>query len=90
MTNVFLYYNFNPFFKDESNAFNGNDICYTELNTEHFLIFEQINDVYNLYVAKYGSKNEIGKTRPIILETLVKSYNKSIPEHRIILRQYLE
>ncbi len=90
MTNVFLYYNFTDFFKDESEAFQGNEICYSELNSEHFMIFEKEVENYNLYVSKYESKKDIGKKKPVILESLIKNYDKSIPEHRILLRKYLE
>ena len=90
MTNVFLYYNFTPFFKDESDSFSGNDICFSELNSEHFMIFEKNEGNYNLYVSKYQSKNEIGKSKPEILEMLVENYDKSIPEHRIAIRRYFE
>jgi hypothetical protein len=90
MTNVFLYYDFSSFIKDESGAFSNNEICYTELNTQHFLIFEKDNNHYHLYVSKFESKNAIGKEKPIILEMLVKNYDKSIAEHRIALRRYLE
>ena len=90
MTNVFLYYNFSPFFKDESDVFSGNEICLSELNSEHFMIFEKIDEKYNLYVSKYKSKNAVGKNKPIILEMLVENYDKSIPEHRVALRRYLE
>jgi len=90
MTNIFLYYDFSSFFKDESGTFSGNDICFTELNSEHFLIFEKVNETYNLHVSKYHSKNEIGKKKPILLEPLVENYDKSISEHRVLLRRYLE
>ncbi len=39
MTNVFLYYDFHIFFKDESDSFSGNDICFSELNAESFYDF---------------------------------------------------
>jgi len=90
MTNVFLYYNFSPFVKDNSSAFSGNEICFTELNSEHFLIFENSNETYNLYVSKYNSKNDIGQKEPVILELLINNYDKSIPEHRVAIRRYLE
>jgi len=90
MTNVFLYYDFNPFFKDESGVFIGNEICYSELNSEHFLIFEKNNKNYNLYISKYNSKKEVGKNQPVILETVIENYDKSIPEHRIAIRRYFE
>ena len=90
MTNVFLYYGFNSFFKDESTTFSGNEICYAELNSEHFLIFEKDNDAYHLYVSKFNSKKEIGVNAPIILEKLIENYDKSIPEHRIAIRRYFE
>ena len=90
MTNVFLYYNFSRFLKDTSGAFSGNEICFTELNAEHFLIFENSNDTYNLYVSKYNSKKDIGLQEPVILELLVENYDKSIPEHRIAIRRYIE
>lgn len=89
MTNVFLYYNFSPFFQDNSGAFSS-EICFSELNSEHFLIFEKDNNVYNLYVTKFESKNAIGKKKPVILEMLVKNYDKSIAEHRVALRRYFE
>ncbi|MFD0993212.1 hypothetical protein [Tenacibaculum geojense] len=89
MENVLRYYEFSDFFKDESGTFSGNNIAYTELNSEHFLIFEQENENYNLYVSKFSSKNEIGKSSPEILETLVNKYDKSKSEHRVVLRKYL-
>jgi hypothetical protein len=91
MTNVFLYYGFNPFFKDTSGVFSENDICYSELNSEHFLVFEKKEeDIYNLYVSKYASEKEIGIHPPEIIETLIENYDKSIPEHRIAIRRYFQ
>lgn len=89
MENIFRYYEFSSFFIDTSGAFLKNEICFSELNKQHFLIFEKELDAFNLYVAKYGSKSEIGTKPPEIVEVLVKNYNKSVPEHRIILRKYL-
>ena len=90
MTNVFLYYDFKPFFKDESTVFSGNQICYSELNSAHFLIFENNDENFNLYVSKFNSKNEIGKKKPLILEMLIENYDKSISEHRVAIRRYFE
>ena len=89
MENVLNYYEFSSFFKDESEAFSGNEISFTELNETHFLIFEKNNFSFNLYVSKYKHKNEIGKKPPEILELLVENYDKSKPEHRIAIKQYL-
>lgn len=89
MENVLRYYEFSDFFQDNSNTFNGNQICFSELNENHFLIFEKENDQLNLYVSKYCSVGDIGISPPEILELLVKNYNKSLPEHRIIIRKYL-
>lgn len=89
MENVFRYYEFSEFIKDTSNTFSGNEICFSKLNEEHFLIFEKIKTTYNLYVSKYLSQEDIGKKKPEIIELLVENYDKSLPEHRIILRQYL-
>ncbi len=90
MENVFKYYNFSSFFKDTSNTFSGNEICFTVLNETHFLLFEKQNETYNLYVSKYQNKEEIGKKPPEIVELLVANYDKSNAEHRIALRRYLE
>ena len=89
MENVLKYYEFSLFIKDESNAFYGNEIAFTELNATHFLIFEKKETTYNLYVSKYSNKNEIGIKPPEILELLVENYDKSIPEHRMAIKQYL-
>ncbi|MCH3882818.1 MULTISPECIES: hypothetical protein [Tenacibaculum] len=93
MENVFRYYDFSTFFIDKSGAFSGNEIAYTELNTEHFLIFEKNikNNLehYNLYVSKYVGKKEIGQKPPEILQLLVENYDKSLPEHRLKIKQYL-
>lgn len=89
MENIFKYYEFSEFFKDSSGAFQENEISFSELNKEHFLIFEKNESQYNLYVSKYNSKKSIGKEPPEILELLIENYNKSIPEHRIVLRKYL-
>jgi len=89
MENVFKYYEFSAFFTDKSEAFSGNQISYSELNDTHFLIFEQNKETYNLYVSKFKSKKEIGVNTPEILELLVKNYDKSIPEHRLMIKQYL-
>ena len=89
MENVFKYYEFSDFFKDASDTFSGNDICFTELNETHFLIFEKENSSYNLYVSRYHHKNDIGTKPPEILEVLVNNYDKSIPEHRLMIKQYL-
>ncbi|WP_299669419.1 hypothetical protein [uncultured Polaribacter sp.] len=90
MENVFKYFEFSDFFKDESNQFSGNDICFTELNATHFLIFEKDNITYHLYVSRYLQRKDIGKKKPEILELVIENYDKSIPEHRIALRQYLD
>ncbi|ARV07638.1 hypothetical protein BTO04_13470 [Polaribacter sp. SA4-10] len=90
MENVFKYYEFSIFFLDTSDTFSGNEICFTELNETHFLIFEKKNSTYNLFVSKYQSKNDIGFKPPEILELLVEDYNKSIPAHRIAIKQYLD
>ncbi|WP_233884018.1 hypothetical protein [Tenacibaculum piscium] len=89
MENIFRYYEFSDFFKDESASFLGNEICYAILNEEHFLIFEKDKETYNLYVSKYKEVSEIGVKPPEILEVLVRNYDKSIPEHRVFLRKYL-
>ena len=93
MENVFKYYEFSDFFLDKSNTFSGNEIAFTELNSEHFLIFEKNIqnklENYSLYVSKYTSKKEIGVKPPLILELLVDNYDKSIPEHRLKIKQYL-
>ena len=89
MENVFKYFEFSDFFKDESGMFSGNEICFTVLNETHFLIFEKINNTYNLHVSKYNNKAEIGVKAALILELVVENYNKSLPEHRIAMRQYL-
>ncbi len=89
MENVFRYYGFSEFKKDESGAFSGEEISFSVLNEQHFLIFEKNKENYNLYVSKYNSKKDIGVKPPEILEVLVEGYDKSIPEHRIFLRKYL-
>lgn len=89
MENVLKYYEFSLFIKDESATFSGNEIAFTELNETHFLIFEKKDETYNLYVSKFANKKEIGVKPPEILELLVENYDKSIPEHRIAIKQYL-
>jgi hypothetical protein len=89
MENVLKYYEFSLFKKDESNSFSGNEIAFTEINETHFLIFEKNDEIYNLYVSKYANKQEIGINPPEILELLIENYDKSIPEHRIAIKQYL-
>ncbi len=89
MENIFKYFDFSPFKKDQSNAFNGNQISFTELNAQHFLIFEKKQDIFNLYVSKYSKKEDIGNKPPEILELLVTNYDKSNSEHRVALRRYL-
>ncbi|MCG1035932.1 hypothetical protein [Polaribacter sargassicola] len=90
MENVFKYYEFSNFFVDKSDAFSGNEISFTELNETHFLIFEKFEiNSYNLYVSRYKNKKDIGVNPPEILELLVENYDKSIPEHRIMIKQYL-
>lgn len=89
MENIFRYYEFSDFLKDSSGTFQENEISFSELNKEHFLIFEKKELQYNLYVSKYNSKKDIGKEPPEILELLVENYDKSISEHRIVLRKYL-
>lgn len=89
MENVFKYFDFSPFKKDTSKSFDGNEISYTELNSEHFLIFEKQGNQYNLYVSKFKNKSEIGNKVPEILELLVENYDKSNSEHRVAIRRYL-
>ena len=89
MENVLKYYEFSEFKKDESGAFSGNQISFTELNETHFLIFEKKEEKFNLYVSKYSSKKKIGLEPPEILEVLAENYDKTLPEHRVVLRKYL-
>lgn len=89
MENLLRYYEFSNFFTDESGVFSKNEISFTILNEQHFLIFEKKDENFNLYVSKYASKSEIGKKPPEILELLASGYDKSLSEHRIILRKYL-
>lgn len=89
MENVFRYYEFSDFIKDKSGTFLEREICFSALNEIHFLIFEKHNEAYNLYVSKFQSKKEIGIEKPEILELLVENYDKSISEHRVVLRKYL-
>tara|TARA_B110000914_G_scaffold133699_1_gene116873 strand:- start:1143 stop:1415 length:273 start_codon:yes stop_codon:yes gene_type:complete len=89
MDNIFKYFDFSPFKKDASSSFGGNEISYTELNSEHFLIFEKEQQHYNLYVSKYNNEAEIGNISPEILEILVTNYDKSNSDHRVALRRYL-
>lgn len=89
MENVFKYFDFSPFKEDTSNSFNGNKISFTELNSEHFLIFEKNKSQYNLYVSKYKNESEIGNKPPQILELLVEDYDKSNSAHRVAIRRYL-
>lgn len=89
MENVLKYYEFSDFKKDESKVFNDNSISFSELNPTHFLIFEKIEETYNLYVAKFTSRKDIGVKKPEILELLVKDYDKSNPKHRLAIKQYL-
>lgn len=89
MENIFKYYEFSDFVKDKSATFSENEICFSVLNEQHFLIFEKNKETYNLYVSKYKSEKEIGVKAPEILEMLIKDYDKSIPDHRIVLRKYL-
>jgi len=89
MENIFKYYEFSNFIKDTSGTFSGNEISFSELNETHFLIFEKFNKTYNLYVSKYRHKKDIGVKSPEILELLVEDYNKSLPKHRMAIKQYL-
>lgn len=41
MENVFKYYDFSEFITDKSTTFSGREICFSELNEQHFLIFEK-------------------------------------------------
>ncbi len=90
MENIFKYFDFSSFKKDNSNTFNGNEISYTELNSEHFLIFEKVQNHYNLYVSKYKNKQEICVKPPEILELLLENYDKSNAQHRVAIRRYLQ
>lgn len=86
---VFQYFDFSSFFKDESDVFNGNQVCYSILNKHHFLIFEQtIENQYNLYVAKFDNEKSIGFNKPELIELVVENYDKSKPAHRIALKSY--
>ncbi len=89
MENVLKYYEFSDFKEDASEVFSGNEISYSVLNNTHFLIFEKNGNDYNLYVSKYKGRDEIGIKKPEILELLIENYDKSIPEHRLAIKQYL-
>jgi hypothetical protein len=88
MENILKYYQFSEFITDESGTFSSNEISFSSLNDTHFLIFEKIDEIYNLYVSRFKNKKEIGKNSPEILELLVENYDKSILEHRNAIKQY--
>ena len=88
MENVLKYYDFSDFKKDTSNTFSGNEIAFSEVNSTHFLIFEKVENNLNLYISRYQNKKEIGVKPPEIVELLVENYDKSIPEHRLAIKQY--
>jgi len=88
MENVLKYYDFSDFKKDTSNTFSGNEIAFSEVNSTHFLIFEKVENNLNLYISRYQNKKEIGVNPPEIVELLVENYDKSIPEHRLAIKQY--
>ena len=90
MENVFKYFEFSSFFKDQSGTFSENEIAFSELNSQHFLIFEQEKETYNLYISKYSGKKAIGKSQPEILELIIADYDKSNPAHRVAIRRYFE
>ena len=90
MENVLKYFGFSPFFGDLSGAFSENEIAYSSLNNQYFLIFEKEAEIYNLYVSKYPNKKTIGKLQPEILELIISNYDKSNPTHRIAIRRYFE
>ena len=90
MENVFKYFEFSSFFQDKSGAFAENEIAFSELNAEHFMIFEKEENSYNLYVSKYSGKKAIGTEKPEILEMLIEDYDKSNPAHRVAIRRYYE
>ncbi len=90
MENVLKYFEFSRFFNDTSGIFSGNEIAVSQLDSHHFLIFEKEDNSYHLYVSKYDSRAEVGKSKPQILELYIKNYDKSNPEHRIAIRRYFE
>ena len=89
MEKIFFFDEFSEFFTDTSEQFSGNQISYTEINSNHFLIFEKIDSSYNLYISKYTSVKNIGISSPEILELLVKEYDKTDGSHRQLIKQYL-
>lgn len=90
MENVLKYFEFSDFLEDQSHTFSGL-IAYSELNAQHFMIFEKKdNEVYHLYVTRFKNKSQIGKDSPEIHELLVENYDKSNPVHRIAIRRYYE
>lgn len=90
MENILKYYEFTPFFKDLSGVFAHNMVSYSQLNKNHFLIFEKNRSCYNLYISKYSSKKEVGKENPLALENVIADYSKSNPSHRIALKKYFQ
>ena len=90
MVNIFKYFEFSSFFQDSSGAFSDNEIAYSELNSQHFLIFEKVEETYNLYVSKYENKKAIGNEQPEILELIISDYDKSNSSHRVAIRRYFE
>ncbi len=89
MENILKYYEFSEFIKDDSGTFSS-IISYSELNPQHFLIFQKKGDTYDLFVTQYKNKKSIGNSKPEILELVIQNYDKSMPEHRIAIRKYFE
>jgi len=90
MENVLKYFEFGEFFEDKSGTFKDNQIAISQLNSQHFLIFERVEETYNLYVSKYAAKKLVGREKPEILELLIADYDKVNPAHRIAIRRYFE
>lgn len=88
---VLDYYGFSSFTKDESQAFNGNDISHFALNNHHALVFEREDEnTFHLHITKFSNLKDLGNKQPEILETIVENYDKSKPEHRLALRAYVD
>ncbi len=91
MDAIMRYYGFSPFFKDNSGYFNAEQISFTAIKEDLYLVFARTDqNQFKLVFCQYPNLEAIGQEFPAAANELIPDFVKDLKEHREILQKYLD
>ncbi len=88
MEQLLDYYDFSDFRKDESLFFDT--ISFSSIKDDLYLVIEKKEEMYHIHFTSYSNQNDIGKVKPLGLNTLIEDFKIDNNQHRKIIQQYLD